>query len=104
MSKSLAYKAIQNQLSALNWLQKGDISDILEGATRTKICLGVGHGAAYLTNRVYDGIDFGLGTEAFAEMTSASMTCPESLAVIQKYLPKSYAVYKEIIKMIAENV
>lgn len=104
MSKSLAYKAIQNQLSALNWLQKGDISDILEGATRTKICLGVGHGAAYWTNRVYDGIDFGLGTEAFAEMTSASMTCPESLAVIQKYLPKSYAVYKEIIKMIAENV
>lgn len=104
MSKSLAYKAIQNQLSALNWLQKGDISDILEGATRMKICLGVGHGAAYWTNRVYDGIDFGLGTEAFAEMTSASMTCPESLAVIQKYLPKSYAVYKEIIKMIAENV
>lgn len=104
MSKSLAYKAIQNQLSALNWLQKGDISDILEGATRMKICLGVGHGAAYWANRVYDGIDFGLGTEAFAEMTSASMTCPESLAVIQKYLPKSYAVYKEIIKMIAENV
>lgn len=104
MSKSLAYKAIQNQLSALNWLQKGDISDILEGATRMKICLGVGHGAAYWTNRIYDGIDFGLGTEAFAEMTSASMTCPESLAVIQKYLPKSYAVYKEIIKMIAENV
>lgn len=104
MSKSLAYKAIQNQLSALNWLQKGDISDILEGATRMKICLGVGHGAAYWTNRVYDGIDFGLGTEAFAEMTSASMTCPESLAVIQKYLPKSYAVYKEIIKMIAENM
>lgn len=104
MSKSLAYKAIQNQLSTLNWLQKGDISDILEGATRMKICLGVGHGAAYWTNRVYDGIDFGLGTEAFAEMTSASMTCPESLAVIQKYLPKSYAVYKEIIKMIAENV
>ena len=104
MSKSLAYKAIQNQLSALNWLQKGDISDILEGATRMKICLGVGHGAAYWTNRVYDGIDFGLGTEAFAEMTSASMTCPESLAAIQKYLPKSYAVYKEIIKMIAENV
>lgn len=104
MSKSLAYKAIQNQLSALNWLQKGDISDILEGATRMKICLGVGHGAAYWTNRVYDGIDFGLGTEAFAEMTSASMTCPESLAIIQKYLPKSYAVYKEIIKMIAENM
>lgn len=104
MSKSLAYKAIQNQLSTLNWLQKGDISDILEGATRMKICLGVGHGAAYWTNRVYNGIDFGLGTEAFAEMTSASMTCPESLAVIQKYLPKSYAVYKEIIKMIAENV
>lgn len=104
MSKSLAYKAIQNQLSALNWLQKGDISDILEGATRMKICLGVGHGAAYWANRVYGGIDFGLGTEAFAEMTSASMTCPESLAVIQKYLPKSYAVYKEIIKMIAENV
>ena len=33
-------------------------------------------------------------------MTSATMSCPESLAVIKKYLPKSYAVYEEMLETI----
>ena len=104
LTKSLAYQAVQRQFSDLTWLQKGDISDILEGAAKTKIQIGVGHGKDYWSKRTSDGVEFGLGTEAFAEMTSASMSCPESLETIQKYLPKSYKVYEEIISMIAEEL
>ena len=82
----------------------GDLSDILEGATRGKIRCGIGHGGgSYWTTRTYNGIDWGLGTEAFAEMTSATMTSPESLATIKKYLPKSYAMYEDMLKVIANQ-
>lgn len=102
--KSLAFKAIKREITALSPLQYGDISDILEGATRGKIVCGIGHGAgSYWTTRTWKGVDYGLGTEAFAEMTSATMTNPESLATIKKYLPKSYALYQEMIEFIANQ-
>lgn len=105
VSKSMAYNAIQQEIKSLKPLQLTDISDILEGATRGKVVCGVGHGAgSYWTKRTWNGIDYGLGTEAFAEMTSATMTNPESLATIQKYLPKSYAVYQEMLELIANQI
>ena len=101
ITKRMAFDAIKREMQSLTPLQMADISDILEGATRGKIACGVGHGAgSYWTTRTYNGIDWGLGTEAFAEMTSATMSCPESLAVIKKYLPKSYAVYEEMLETI----
>ncbi len=101
ITKSMAFDAVKREMQSLTPLQMADISDILEGATRGKIVCGVGHGAgSYWTTRSYNGIDWGLGTEAFAEMTSATMSCPESLAVIKKYLPKSYAVYEEMLETI----
>lgn len=104
VTKKMAFDAIKREMQSLTPLQMADISDILEGATRGKIACGVGHGAgSYWTTRSYAGIDWGLGTEAFAEMTSATMTCPESLEVIKKYLPKSYAVYEEMLKVILKN-
>ena len=97
----MAYDAVKREIQSLEPLQMCDISDILEGATRGKIVCGVGHGGgSYWTNRSHNGVDWGLGTEAFAEMTSATMTCPESLATIQKYLPKSYALYEEMLEFI----
>lgn len=105
VSKSMAYNVIQKEIKSLKPLQLTDISDILEGATRGKVVCGVGHGAgSYWTKRIWNGIDYGLGTEAFAEMTSATMTNPESLITIQKYLPKSYAVYQEMIELIANQI
>lgn len=104
VKKAYAYSAIQAEIKSLTPLQYGDLSDILEGATRGKIRCGIGHGGgSYWTNRVCNGIDWGLGTEAFAEMTSATMTCPESLETIKKYLPKSYAMYEEMLKVIANQ-
>lgn len=102
--KSMAFQAVKQEIQGLEPLQMCDISDILEGATRGKIQCGVGPGGgSYWTNRAYNGIDWGLGTEAFAEMTSASMTCPESLETIKKYLPKSYAMYEDMLKVIANQ-
>ena len=103
--KSMAFQAVKQEIQGLEPLQMCDISDILEGATRGKIQCGVGHGGgSYWTNRAYNGIDWGLGTEAFAEMTSATMTCPESLETIKKYLPKSYALYEEMLEVIANQI
>lgn len=102
--KSYAYGAVRAEVKSLSQLQYGDLSDILEGATRTKISCGIGHGGSYWTNRIYNGVEWGLATEAFAEMTSATMTCPESLATIKKYLPKSYAMYEDMLKLIASQI
>ena len=105
VKKSYAYAALQNEIKSLSPLQYGDLSDILEGATRGKIQCGIGHGGgSYWTNRTYNGVEWGLGTEAFAEMTSATMTSPESLETIKKYLPKSYAMYEDMLKLIAGQI
>lgn len=105
VKKSYAYAALQNEIKSLSPLQYGDLSDILEGATRGKIQCGIGHGGgSYWTNRTYNGVEWGLGTEAFAEMTSATMTSPESLKTIKKYLPKSYAMYEDMLKLIAGQI
>ena len=104
IKKAYAYAAIQKEVKSLTPLQYGDLSDILEGATRGRIQCGIGHGAgSYWTTRSYNGIDWGLATEAFAEMTSATMTSPESLVTIKKYLPKSYAMYEDMLKLIASQ-
>ena len=98
-SKSLAYEALRKEIIAsgdmLTW---ADLSDILEGATVGKIQCGVGHSVKYWKDRTYDGIPDGLATEAFAEMVSCTFTNPEGLATIQKYLPKSYAVFEEMLQ------
>ena len=105
ITKSMAFDAVKREIQGLEPLQMCDISDILEGATRGKIRCGVGHGGgSYWTTRTWKGIDYGLGTEAFAEMTSATMTNPESLATIKKYLPKSYALYEEMLEVIANQI
>ena len=97
ITKSMACQAVSLQVRKLDLLHRADLSDILEGASRGKIRCGVGHGASYWTKRSSGGLDWGLGTEAFAEMTSASMACPESLEAIQTYLPRSWALYQEML-------
>ena len=97
-SKSYAYKAIENEVKAISGGMKayGDLSDMLEGATGGKISCGVGHGKSYWGKIL--GMDYKLATEAFAEMTSATAENAESLQTIKKYLPKSYAIYNDMLK------
>ena len=101
-SKSLAYKAIEKEVRALSPRAKADLSDILEGASNAKISCGFGHGASYWKDRTYFGVADGLATEAFAEMIDSAMSCPESLEAIKKYLPKSYAIFEEMIESLLE--
>lgn len=98
-SKSIAYKTIENQLKEIPLKARGDISDMFEGATGGKISAGIGHGKSYWSGGVFKNDP--LATEAFAEMTSANMTNPESLETIKQYLPKSYSVYNEMLEDLA---
>ena len=100
-SKSLAYKAVEKEIRALNAYQRSDLSDMMEGATLAKIQAGCGHGKAYWSKGL--GKDDRLATEAFAEMTSATMVNGESLETIKKYLPKSYAIYEEMLEYMAKQ-
>lgn len=101
-SKSIAYKAIEKEVNALSPKAKADLSDILEGATGAKINCGFGHGARYWKQKTFDGVSDGLATEAFAEMIDSTMSNRESLEVIKKYLPKSYAIFEEMIVALVE--
>ena len=100
-SKALAYSAVEKTVkSSGTMLAWGDLSDILEGATGGKISCGVGHGKSYWSGRTYDGLADGLATEAFAEMIDSTFTSPESLQLIQQYLPKSYGVFLEMLDVL----
>lgn len=86
------YKAIQSELRGIDQIARADVSDMFEGATSGKVQAGFGHGKSY-----WDSDGRKLSTEAFAEMTSAMMTTPESLATIEMYFPKSLELYKQIV-------
>lgn len=97
-SKNMVYNSLQKEIQQLQPKEKSDLSDILEGATNGKITCGFGHGSSYWKSRIYGGVSDGLATEAFAEMVDSTFTNPESLAAIKKYLPKSYAIFEEMIE------
>ena len=78
----------------VNWHALGEISDMLQGATKGKINIGMGHSKSYWNDKE------NLPLEAFAEMTAATITSPESLKLIKQYLPKSYEIYLEILENI----
>lgn len=102
-SKSMAYSAIEREIRthAGGGIAIADLSDILEGATNARIQCGYGHGKSYWAKIM--GVDEKLATEAFAEMTSATITNGASLQVLKEYLPRSYSMYEEMIKEIAKG-
>jgi len=91
-SKDMAYKAIEKEIRQLNPFQKADISDMMEGATRSKIQVGWGHKNSYWKQG-----NWTLATESFAEMYDSAVTNEESLEVIKHYLPKSYDLFIEML-------
>lgn len=80
--------------------ERSDISDMFEGATNGRVSFGFGHGKKYWNDFKAQGINCGLATEAFAEMTSATMAQEESLKVIKEVFPKSYKIYLEMLEEI----
>lgn len=101
--KSMAYSAVEKELRGYDKIDVADLCDMVEGATNAKISCVAGHGKKYWADRTIGGISDGLATEAFAEMTDSTMTNGKSLELIKKHLPKSYELYKEMIKEILKN-
>lgn len=101
--KSMAYSAVEKELRGYDKIDVADLCDIVEGATNAKISCVAGHGKKYWADRTIGGISDGLATEAFAEMTDSTFANSGSLKLIKKHLPKSYAVYQEIVKEILKN-
>jgi hypothetical protein len=90
--KAFAYKKLENTIRMLK--RDGvNLSDIVEGATKAKVKAGFGHGKSY-----WDSANFALSKEAFAEMFDANMANEGALSVIKAFLPKSYALFEEMIK------
>ena len=101
--KSMAYSKVEKELRGYDKLDVADLCDIVEGATNGKISCVAGHGKKYWTDRTIGGISDGLATESFAEMTDSTMANSESLKLIKKHLPKSYELYKEMVKEIIKH-
>lgn len=96
-SKSKAYYEFEKEIRSIPRNARGDISDIVEGATKGKVKAGFGHGNSYWKD------DENLALEAFAEMTDATLVNPENLEQIKKYVPKSYEIYLEIVDLIVKG-
>ena len=97
-SYSAACDYIQNDVNnRFSKPQRRELSDILCGATNGKIDCGFGHfQRGYWTQAA-------LATEAFADITVATIAHPEGLAAIKQYLPQSYGVYQEIVGFLVDS-
>lgn len=85
------YSSMRGELSKLEKRASGDVSDMFSGATEGMVWTTTKHDGSYWETHP-------VGMEAFAEMMSATMACPESLEAIQRYFPKSYDIFLEILK------
>lgn len=91
LKKAWIYETFEKELRAIPETERSAISDIVEGVTDAKVKAGFGHGKSYWKYPT------SLSVEAFAEMWE-SVVNPELWKVLKKYLPKSTAIFKEMIK------
>ena len=101
VSISAARSSLGDRMRKGGYAATGDVSDMLEGATKGKFTGSGGHGKAYWVGRdTYWGKMGGhsVAVEAFAEMFSATTTNPASLKHIKEVFPESYGVFTKMIK------
>ncbi len=99
--KMFAKNELKNKIRKIPLDSRGNISDIIEGATKGKIQCGIGHGgpAYWKTNKaILNGRNISLGKEAFAEMIDATLSNINNLESIKKYVPKSYKIFEQMLK------
>jgi hypothetical protein len=87
-------KASEDPAVANRW---ADVSDMLSGASRKAIEPLGGHDNNYWQYSI------SRPTEAFAEMSSATINNPESLAQIKKMFPTAYSKYLEMVDDIVKG-
>lgn len=101
VSISEARASLGKRMIRAGYAATGDVSDMLEGATKGKFSGSGGHGKSYWVGQdTYWGKMGGhsVAVEAFAEMFSATTTNPASLANIKEVFPESYGVFTRMIK------
>jgi hypothetical protein len=96
--KTAAETALMKEIYTLDPHEYLGIADIIGGALGK--CFGTaGHSPSYWSKNKKE-----LPEEAFANIFEREMANPEALAVIKKYLPKSYKIYKCLLKEIKKRV
>lgn len=94
MRRDLAYNFNDGVRQAKNKQEWGNTWDIMQGCSKSKVQFPAGHDKSYYQGRFSDNH---LGAEAFAEMYSATVTSPKSLAKIKEYFPESYKVFERML-------
>lgn len=92
----------QNKLSDILWshpTESNCVSDVFGGLTGNRVSGPWGHSFEYWAQRDRSII----GKEAFAEITADSACNHQNLAFTKQYLPKTYELYKKIIKGVKTN-
>jgi RHS repeat-associated protein len=87
---------LKNELSEIPMLEGAYLFDIVGGATKNKIDMGYTHYEEGFWENSQN-----LPKEAFANMFSAAITNPEALDAMSRYLPKSYEIFKNILREMA---
>ena len=97
--KEASDEKLKETLKSLDYFDVFLLSDIIQGATDGRVSIGGGHGIDYWLSSPAN-----LSCEAFAEMFESSIANKMQIDTIKKYLPKSYAVYQEILSdMLLKN-
>lgn len=79
------------------------LSDMIEAATNGRINIAYGHGKSYWKKHPAYKTPLQANLEAFAEMSETFMS-ESKREVLQKEVPKSYALYLEMIKTIVKRL
>ncbi|MDW4411609.1 minor capsid protein [Staphylococcus saprophyticus] len=79
------------------------LSDMIEAATNGKVKIAYGHGKGYWKKHPAYKTPLQANLEAFAEMSEAFMS-ENKREVLQKEVPKSYALYLEMLKSIVKRL
>lgn len=95
--RAVTYKVIEKELWDIPLMERANLSDIIEGASKAKVRGGVGHGKSYWKD------EENLPCEAFAEMIDSSIANPDELNQIKKYFPESYKVFEEMIEVVLKQ-
>lgn len=88
--KQDAWNIIQQEILEKPIINCTDISDMWDGISKGDCRPHYGHGKSYWKQIT-------VGTEAFAEMFSATVMNPGSVAEIKHYFPNSYELFEEIL-------
>lgn len=94
-----AYNVVKQEIAKLSCIEAADISDIWEEITNGLVKGCAGH--LSVDSQYWKKVS--VGTEAFAEMTDATINNTESLIQIKRYFPKSYEIYLEMLEEIGKG-